>query len=412
MADPREMRIAYILDWFPSLSETFVLREILALERRGVHIELFAMRRQLSGPVHEEARALAQRTHYRPPLWSAKLWAHQAHVLARCSRPYLQQMAWALRHARNGPRELVTAIRTVLTAADLMPQLRERGIRHVHAHFARRPTTTAMFVSRLGDVSFSFTGHACDIFTGEADLLPEKLKAARFAVTCTHTGRDALLEHDPTGELAEKVHMVHHGLDLSEWDVPRRPTEPPTILSVGRLVPKKGFDVLLRACRILLDKGLPFACEILGYGPLREDLLGQVAMLGLTDCVTLRGPVLQDAVRESLSRATVFTLASRATADGHCDGLPNVVLEALAARVPVVATRAGAIPEAIDTGHTGLLVPSDDPQALAEGLEQVLGDPGLRERLAEAGRQRVERDFDADANVLPIVQLFEEAIGA
>ncbi len=409
MADQGSPRIAYILDEFPSLSETFILRELIALQRRGLQIDIFAMKPQATGPVHEEAMDLAARTNYRPPVVSAKLWGRQLLWLTR--RPWLQleAFAWAAGHLREGVRAWAVTTRMVLTAADLASELCRRGIRHVHAQFAGRPATVALLASRLAGTTFSFAAHARDVFTPEARLLREKLEAARFVVACTNAGKEALLARAGAG-FADKVKVVHHGLDLSQWNVPRRPVVPPLILSIGRLVPKKGFDTLLRACRLLADTGVSFQCEIIGEGPLHAALSSQVAELALSDRITLRGAVSQDQVRDALSMATVFALASRVTTEGDRDGLPNVLLEAMAARVPVVATEVGGIPEAVDDNRTGLLVPPDDPEALSASLRELLLRPELRERLAETGRRRVEAEFDVNANVAPLFAMFQEAI--
>lgn len=409
MADQRSPRIACILDEFPSLSETFILRELIALQRRGLQIDIFAMRPQTTGPVHEQAKDLAARTTYRLSATSAKLWGRQLVWLACRPRVQLAALAWAAGRLREGVGAWAVTTRTVLTAADIASELCKRGIRHVHAHFAGRPATVALLASRLAGATFSFAAHARDVFTPEARLLQEKLEAARFVVTCTNAGREALLSRVHAG-LADKIKVVHHGLDLSQWNVSRRLVAPPLILSVGRLVPKKGFDVLLRACRLLADAGVSFRCEIIGEGPLRALLSSQVSELALEEHVTLRGAASQDEVRDALSRATVFALASRVTTEGDRDGLPNVLLEAMAARVPVVATEVGGIPEGIDNNRTGLLVPPDDPEALYASLRELLSKDELRERLADSGRRRVAEEFDINTNVAPLLAMLQEAI--
>jgi glycosyltransferase involved in cell wall biosynthesis len=196
-----------------------------------------------------------------------------------------------------------------------------------------------------------------------------------------------------------KVRCIYHGLDMSEYAPGRAPRrDRPLLLAVGQLKPKKGFHHLLDACRILLERGSSFDCEIVGDGSLRAELAARIGELGLRSRVRLLGALPHEAVVKKYREATVFALPCVTGPDGDRDGIPNVILEAMAMGVPVVSTRHSGIPEAVEDGRTGLLVPPGDPQEIATAIERLLGDPVLRERLGSRGRERVRKVFDIDAN--------------
>jgi glycosyltransferase involved in cell wall biosynthesis len=287
--------------------------------------------------------------------------------------------------------------------------LRGEGISQIHAHFANRATVVAMVASRLLGVPYSLTAHAYDIYVSPV-MLPEKMAGAQFVATCTDYNR-VHLERIDGGRFSGMIHLIYHGLDLSKFEPDRRlPSDGrrPLLLSVGQLKEKKGFPYLLRACRMLRDQGYDFACEIIGEGPQRRELEAMVTDLGLDDTVVLRGAVSHQEVLERYARAALFALACVPAEDGDRDGIPNVLLEAMAMRVPVVSSRFSGIPEAVEDGCTGLLVPPRDTEALAGALIRLLDDRDLRERMGRAGRERVEEHFDIRDNIGRLVDLFEE----
>jgi glycosyltransferase involved in cell wall biosynthesis len=280
-------------------------------------------------------------------------------------------------------------------------------VTHLHAHFAHSPAAVAYLASVAGGPSFSFTAHAKDLYTTLPRNIRIRARAARFVLTCTEAnGRHLreLLEND----VSVPVHVVHHGTDLERFSPARRRPEPGLIVSVGRLVPKKGFSVLVDAMGNAAGGGLDFRCEVYGGGPMRAELEARVHRLGLEKRLSFHGARPLDDIVAAYTRAMVFVLAPAVLDNGDRDGIPNVLVEAMAAGVPVVSTRVSGIPELIDDGENGLLVEPSDANALAAAIRRVLENPRLAARLASAGRRKVEREFDVVANSRRIAELLAE----
>jgi len=286
--------------------------------------------------------------------------------------------------------------------------LRHEPAGHLHAHFAHGPCTTALFASELTGTPFSFTAHAKDIFVQEEDFLRTKLARARFAVTCTAFNRERLAE--VCG--AARLHCIYHGVDLRRFSARREAPRgaPPRILSVGRLVPKKGFPTLLRALARLAERGVAFQGTLIGSGPQRAELEALLRELGLGGRVELLGPMTQDELLGHYAVADCVALACQVQDDGDRDGIPNVLVEAAALGVPVVSTRISGIPELVLDGETGLLVPPGDVGALADALERVLRDRAFADSLARAGRARVEELYDLERNTARLGSIFRGAL--
>jgi glycosyltransferase involved in cell wall biosynthesis len=287
-------------------------------------------------------------------------------------------------------------------------------IRHLHAHFAHGATTIAMLASRLTGLPFSFTAHAKDIYLAELNpghLLTTKLRRARFVVTCTEANKTYLQAHLRT----TPIHVIYHGLDTALFKpaFPRTTPAKPMILSVGRMVEKKGFNYLLAACRRLKDSGYDFQCRIIGgadkHTPVIEALIEQ---LQLSDIVTLQPAVTQEELASIYNQATLFALPCQIIDNGDRDGIPNVLVEAMAMELPVVSTNISGIPELVEHRHNGLLVEQKSAAALASAMSELLNNPGLRKRLGLAARERVCRLFDARTNTTSLKTLFTNAVGA
>jgi glycosyltransferase involved in cell wall biosynthesis len=281
---------------------------------------------------------------------------------------------------------------------------------HLHAHFASTPTLIALYTHRLSGIPYTFTAHAKDIYVTDPYTLGVKLREARAVVTCTQYNHSFLSKQ--YGTLCDgKVHSIYHGLDVSQFNF-RVPTKlesgAPVILSVARLVEKKGLSNLVAAADILCRRGCLFHLEIIGSGPQRESLHAQAQQLGLADRVTLSGAQPHDAVCFAYQRASVFVLPCVIASDGDRDGIPNVLLEAMASGVPVISTPVSGIPELIHSGRDGLLVPPNDPAVLAAAIETLLASQELRERLARAARAKVESAFSLGASAERLLALFAE----
>jgi glycosyltransferase involved in cell wall biosynthesis len=279
------------------------------------------------------------------------------------------------------------------------------GVERVHAHFVDRAAIVALTAARLLGVPYSATAHAADIYVSPV-LLDEKLHQADFVATCTGYNKSHLeqvVPQLPPGHVAR----IHHGLDMQRYQpAPDRAAGPPVLLAVGQLKEKKGFTDLIEACRLLRERGRSMSCTIVGEGPLRQQLLDQIRAADLDDVVTLTGALGHDEVIEWYRRAQLFVLPCTTAADGDRDGLPNVILEAMAMALPVVSTTTSAVGEAVEHGRTGLLVPPQDPAALADAIQSLLDDEPGRAGMGRCGRHLVAERFDIERNVARLHERF------
>jgi glycosyltransferase involved in cell wall biosynthesis len=286
----------------------------------------------------------------------------------------------------------------------------EMGIQHIHAPWANGPATAAWVASRLSGIPFSFAAHATDIYPPDG-ALTEKISAASFVRTENQANVDHLLRHAATQADGEKIHLVYSGHPARRADAAEVPMESPyRLLGVGRFVRKKGFDVLLKACSILEKRGIEFHLTLAGDGPQAGRLHSLAKEFKLGDRVEFSGFVLYDRVPELLSRADVFLMPSIIDPSGDRDGLPNVIVEALLQRVPVVATDVCGISEVIRDGLTGILIPPNDPDALARAVMDLVRDRSRALRMAEAGRRLVLDCFDADRCFAAVLDLIMGAL--
>ncbi|MBS0337929.1 MAG: glycosyltransferase family 4 protein [Proteobacteria bacterium] len=401
-------RVAFVLKGYPRLSETFIAQEILALERLGLKILIVSLRHPTDGrihPVHAEIQA---------PVLYLPEYLHRGPL--RVLRAWLKVRRWpAYRDVRSlwlsDLRRDFTASRVrrfgqALVLASELPV----DVGRVHAHFLHTPASVARYAAALRGLGWSGSAHAKDIWTTPEWELREKLASCEWLVTCTETNRAHLSALAPEG----RVELVYHGLDLGRFPpVPgtraeraaRSADERVTILSVGRLVEKKGTDVLLEALA-RLPRDLHWRLVHVGGGPLAKDLKRRAEALGVSERIEWRGAMTQSELIGEYRSADLFALASRIAHDGDRDGLPNVLMEAQTQGLPCVATRVSAIHELIEHDVTGLLVAPESPQELAAALGALMGNPALRRRLGEAGRQRVAARFGMDANIARLAQKF------
>jgi colanic acid/amylovoran biosynthesis glycosyltransferase len=394
-------KIGYVLKRFPRLSETFILNELLELERQGTSIEIFALLKPADELRHERLAGLHAPVTYLP---SSSGFRKLRLREARYAHGSSAEQALADVFDDDKTRSHSTL---ALRAAAVAALAQARGVGHLHAHFATDATTVAMFASRLTRISYSFTAHAKDIYHEYVDaaLLREKIAEAQFVVTVSDYSRQYLIEVG--GEQAvDKIVRIYNGIDLDYF---RRgdsvSPEPGLIVGVGRLVDKKGFQYLVEACRLLRDWGRLFRCLLIGDGPERASLDQQIRSLGLHDRVVLAGALSQDRLLAILKQATILVLPCVVSPTGDRDGLPTVLLEALALGLPAISTPVGGIPEIVEHGETGLLTPPGDALPLARAIDELLSNTELRERLARQGRSKAERCFDVRTNVAALSQL-------
>jgi glycosyltransferase involved in cell wall biosynthesis len=432
----REPAVAYVLKGFPRMSELFIASEIHRVEQAGIPLRLYVIRPREEERTHPVVDRIRATPDYLPPTTSlsstslprwlrenlpafapaiGRVARRRPLGLARATRAALAQSLRSRERATSWPKKVMA--KELLLAIALADRLLEAPeVRHLHAHFAHGATSVAWLASLVTGLPFSFTGHAKDVYSEKLNpggLLRRKLLAARFAVTCTEANRTHLLGLDPTA----RVHRVYHGLNadfarlLAERRQPGVRNGSFTLLSVGRLVEKKGFDVLVDAQATLAARGIPVETTIAGDGD-GKDFAD--ALRRLIDHhgvgVRLPGILSQAALFEEYGRASVFCLPCRVLDNGDRDGIPNVIVEAMAAGLPVVTTPVSGIPEIIEDGVNGLLVEPDDANALADALLRLYADPGLRARLAAAGEATVRQRFDGDRLAERMAALFREAL--
>jgi glycosyltransferase involved in cell wall biosynthesis len=392
-------RVVVLVKRFPRLSETFILNEFLELRRHGIPVELFAIMDPEERSSQPEALALVPEVTY---LQTGRLWAGLPAALRtarRHPRGTLRAAGWTLtRHTRTAARNLLHALVLVDRLADGPPA-------HLHAHFLHSPAALASIAAKVSGQPYSLTGHAKDIYTELPEILRMRCDRARFVTTCTEANRAHLLGE--VGLAPGQVHVCRHGVDLTKFTIPARRPRPGRIVSVGRLVPKKGFDILIRACGELRRRGIAFELVLLGGGELHDELLALAREQGIGDRVWMLGSRPQRDVIEQLAAAEIFALSPVVLPDGDRDGIPNVLLEAMAAGVPVVATTVSGIPEVVTDGQSGRLVPPQQPGLVADALAQLLTDPAMRARLGEAGRRHVREHASWASAIAPLCALLE-----
>jgi glycosyltransferase involved in cell wall biosynthesis len=387
---------AYLFERFPSFGQTFCYREVAELYRQGITPPIFSIRNPKDEPPQDWDMRIVRDVHYLPE-----------------EKELLEEVQRASKKRRLTPQIIAaldewgrrTDFLRLYQAAYVGLRLQEAGISHVHAHFAGMAARTAFWVAKFFPITFSFTAHANDIFAPKNfEIGLDKLvSAARVIITETNYSEKFLRERFP--ERADRVHRLYNGLNLAEFGRANFSSDPPLIVAIGRLIAKKGFANLIRACALLVEHGKSFRCEIFGEGPLENQLRGQIDESGLKELVQLPGPKPQHELRERLSGASVFVLPSVPEAEGGMDNLPTVIMEAMATGLPVVSTRIGGIPEMVIDNETGVLVEPHDAVALAGAIEKVTNDRSLGERLGHAGYEWAQRLFSIEKNVRELCAL-------
>jgi glycosyltransferase involved in cell wall biosynthesis len=385
--------LAHLMSRFPKISETFILNEILELQRMGFQVEVFALMRERASVMHPDAETLLPRVHFGAPVSAATLGA-QIHWLRR--RPLRYASAWwgAVRGNLRSPPFFRRALVTVPLAAAFARDMERLGVEHVHAHYATHPALAAWVIERLTGLPYSFTAHAHDLYV-DRTMLSEKLARASFVVTVSEFNR-RLLERAHPLQSHGKVFVVRTGVDPSAFHARPRPARRRRLraVCVASLEPYKGVIYLVEACVLMRAASRDFECVLVGDGPDREAIERRVTDCGLEDIVRLEGAQPQHRVSELVATADIFVLPSVVMPSGKMEGLPVAIMEAMAVGTPVVASAISGIPELVVDGVTGLLVPERDPRALARALVRLADDPGLRRRLADAARTQVLGDYD------------------
>ena len=387
---------AYLFERFPSFGQTFCYREVAELARQGITPSIFSIRNPKAEPPQDWDARIVKRVHYLPD-----------------EKQLLDDVRKASKKRKLTP-EIVAALdewgrRTdflrLYQAVYIGLRLQEMGIGHVHAHFMGMAARTAFWIHKFFPVTFSFTAHANDIFAPKNfEIGLDKLvDTAGVAVTVSDYAKKFLQERFP--ERADRVRRIYNGLNLTEFGRADFSSAPPLILAVGRLIAKKGFADLISACGLLKERGKLFRCEIIGEGPLENELRRQIEQLNLQNGVALSGARTLREVRQRLAAANVFVLPSIIDAGGGMDNLPTVIMEAMSTGLPVVSTTIGGIPEMVVENETGLLMQPDDPVGLANAIEKLINDPAIAQKMGQKGYERAQRLFSIETNVRELCSL-------
>ena len=400
----RNVDLVVIVNGFPRLSETFILYELLDLERRGLTLHLVALRYPEEVVQQDALGDLKATVEYLPDLavYDRKLARRVAHAMlfARGPGGYLNGLGEVIAAPDHDSSRLKQAVL-------LAHRIVRLGAPPVYIHFTHKPATVGRFAATLARVPYALSAHAKDVWLTPPNELASKVRGAETVLTCTEEAQRYLARLSG-GRVP--VRLARHGVEVPPEPQPPPANEVPVVLGVGRLVQKKGYDVVLRAAGELRDRGIDFRLRIVGEGEEWPRLQRLVHELSLADRAIFLGPLTQDEVAAEYARADVFALGCRQLPDGDRDGTPNVIVEAMARGIPVVSTSMPAIAEAIVDGESGLLAPPGDSAALADALARALADARLRQRLGEAARARAIERFDRQAN-LPAIYAALSAAG-
>ena len=405
------MRIGYVLNRFPRFSQTFVLNEILELERRGYRIDIFSLARPPDEPRQPDLSQLQASVTYLPGLnelgglsLGRGLCDQPATLVPdgcerQCSDPLFAGLSEA------------DAVRLEMAAAIVASNIRRLGIDHLHAHFGTNQTKVALLAARMAGTRFSWTAHARDLYLTFADeatdreMRRRKIAEAAFVVAVSNYNRDLLAAICP--ERTAAIHRIYNGIDLAAC----RPGTPQAgrILAAGRLVEKKGFIHLIDACGLLRDRGLRFRCEIIGDGPERGRLQERIESRELQDFVMLAGYASQTDLFAAMRQSSVFVLPCIEAANGDRDGLPTVLLEAMAHGLPVISSPVTGVPEIVEHEHDGLLVPEAAPEALSSAIARCIRNPSLCRIWGKQGRVKAGRRFDLRSNITKLEKILQQS---
>jgi glycosyltransferase involved in cell wall biosynthesis len=405
--------IAVLLSRFPLVTETFILREIIELERQGQPVVLVPLLRETPAVMHREAGQWVSRALYTPFL-SLPILASNLRALRNRPRQYLRLLGKVLVGSLRSPSLLLGTLGIIPKSVYLAEQLRVQGIRHLHAHFATHPAMSALIISTLADTTFSFTVHAHDIFLRSSRaMLREKIRQASFVRSISRFNQEFLtaLYPDVTDG---KIHVVHVGIHPELYrpassgpaahnpvsgDHRRANTPPLQLLCVAGLKPYKGVPTLVEACRHLRDAGVVFECNIIGDGPMRNEIEALIRDSALEGQVHLCGARPQHEVAELMTQASVFVLPSIITAEGWMEGIPVALMEAMATGIPVVTSSLSGIPELVENGVSGILVEPGNAEQLARAIRRLIEEPELSRRIAEEGQKKIQEEFRIDSCV-------------
>lgn len=402
--------VAYTMSRFPKLTETFILYEMIALEEAGVRVELFPLLKENQDVHHQEVAKWMERAHFYPFI-SGKIIAANLRYLIKKPITYLRTIFEVLFGTISSLNFFFGALGVLPKAVLFAQEMEKLGVKHLHCHFCTHPAIAGLIVFRLSGIPFSFTAHGSDLHVDQT-MLGKKIAAAKRAVTISNFNKEVMVS--ASGEsLRNKIDVIHCGVDPDLFqchDRNREPGAPFQILCVASYEEVKGHKFLVDACKILNDRGVPFRCHLVGYGPLRSQVEQQIGELGLSEYFEIHGGLPRHKVLEMHALADVLILPSVPTKSGKKEGIPVVLMEGMSSCLPVVSCNISGIPELVQDGVSGILVEPKNAAAIADALQQLHENPGLRQQMGTAGREFVCREFDLKKNARKLFGVFRKEI--
>jgi colanic acid/amylovoran biosynthesis glycosyltransferase len=405
-----KLKVAYLLGTFPQLTQTFVTREIYWIREHDVETHIFSLFNPKSIPTDEQAQGLRPYVRYSPFLSWAVIKA-QLYFFHRSPYRYLRALAKTIWHVHREPKMLLYTLALFPKSVYFARQMEGLGIEHIHAHFVTLAAYAASIAAELLGISFTVHAHAVDLFMRDSQDLRRQLENASGVVTISNYNRAHIATLCPRIN-PDDVDVVYCSLETDRFRPASRQRDNGSIniLSVGRLIEKKGFEYLIDACAVLAESGLSFQCQIVGDGPLWEALQARINQHGLQNQVILLGALEQAQVLKLYQESDIFVLACVVAGDGNRDGLPVVLTEAMACQLPVITTPVTGIVDLVEHKRTGLLVRERDILALAEALKCLIEDKKMREQLGQQARQKILQDFQIQRNTAKLADTFRRSV--
>lgn len=404
----KKPKVVYILTRFPSVTETFILSELYWLRNHDIDVYIYSLMAPQAKIVHPQAEELMPHVSYAPSLFSSKILSAQFYFIFRSASRYFRALLNTFKHTYREPLVLLKMLQLFPKSVYFARQMEISGIDHIHAHFVWLNGLSAMIASTLLGISFSLHPHAFGLFSRDQTNVRRQLDSATKIITVSGYHRKYIAALS-TRHKEEDIEIVNYGIDTDAFHPDKKLTtndKTATILSIGRFIEKKGHQYLIEACGILAKKNIQFQCIILGGGPLKESYLELIDQLNLKDKVTLLGTKSKAEIRELYQKSDIFSLPCTVAKSGDQDGVPNVLMEAMAMQVPVISTPISGIPDLIHTEENGLLTPDRDPAGLAQALERLINSESLRNELGEKGRATVIKDFNIRTTSAKLASVF------
>jgi len=400
-------RVAYMMSRFPKITETFILYEMLAAEKVGICVEVFPLRREKTKKMHPEAAAYVKRAHFLP-LLSYEILRDNLKMLFQRPGLWLSTVCTLVRSNLGCGRFLLGALAAFPKCVSIARRMQKAEIDHIHAHFASHPAAAAWIIHQFSGIPYSFVAHGSDLHRDQ-HMLTEKVHDAEFVVAISQYNRRIIL--DTAGDqYSHKVKVIHCGVNPNDFRSDRFPQSadyqsvPLKVFCIGTLHEVKGQIYLIEAVQMAKSRGIAMTLHLVGNGPDQQMLEQQVVAAGLTDSVIFEGRRDRHEVIALLQTADILVTPSVPTADGRREGIPVVLMEAMASGVPVISTRLSGIPELVEHEVSGLLTEPRDVHGIANALELLCSDAALRKQFGETGRKVVQERFNLDTGVRLVVR--------